>query len=147
MHHLNLHEMEKAQHFAEEGVRVAERLGDAARLVGAHVSLGGVLFFQGKLETALVQFRRGFETFDPNMQFPDWPGPHPAVACQFFPMLIVNSPGCRYDRLSDGIWPRGGRVLAGRLENGNAWRASVAFRPSLGNGCRLGMGERTAIHS
>jgi ATP/maltotriose-dependent transcriptional regulator MalT len=26
--------------------------------------------------------------FDPNMQFPDWPGPHPAVACQFHLMLI-----------------------------------------------------------
>jgi hypothetical protein len=45
-------------------------------------------FFQGKLEPALAQFRRGFEMFDPNMQFPDWPGSHPAVQCQFFPMLI-----------------------------------------------------------
>jgi hypothetical protein len=26
--------------------------------------------------------------FDPNMQFPDWPGSHPAVQCQFFPVLI-----------------------------------------------------------
>jgi hypothetical protein len=26
--------------------------------------------------------------FDPNMHFPDWPGSHPAVQCQFFPMLI-----------------------------------------------------------
>jgi predicted ATPase len=22
--------------------------------------------------------------FDPNMQFPDWPGPHPGVSCQYF---------------------------------------------------------------
>src|SRR5271169_1600624 len=88
LHHLNLSEMEKAQHFAEEGLRVAERLCDPARLVGAHVSLGGVLFFQGKLEPALPHFRRGFELFDPNMQFPDWPGSHPSVQCQFFPALI-----------------------------------------------------------
>jgi hypothetical protein len=67
---------------------VAERLGDAARLVGGHIALGVTLFFQGKLEPALAQFRRGFELFDPNMQFPDWPGAHPGVQCQFWPMLI-----------------------------------------------------------
>ncbi|HWZ67637.1 MAG TPA: adenylate/guanylate cyclase domain-containing protein [Stellaceae bacterium] len=88
LHHLNLLELEKAQHFAEEALRVAERLDDAARLVGGHVSLGQTLFFQGKLEPALAHFRRGFELFDPDMRFPDWPGPHPAVACQFFAMLI-----------------------------------------------------------
>ena len=87
-HHLNLLEMEKAQHLAEEVLRVAERLDDAARLVGAHMALGGVLYYQGKLEPALARFRRGFEMFDPDMQFPDWPGPHPGVVCQFFPMLI-----------------------------------------------------------
>jgi hypothetical protein len=75
---MNLLEMEKAQHFAEEALRVAERLGDAARLVGGHMALGVTLFFQGKLEPALAQFRRSFELFDPNMQFPDWPGSHPA---------------------------------------------------------------------
>jgi class 3 adenylate cyclase/tetratricopeptide (TPR) repeat protein len=88
LHHANLLEMEKAQHLAEEAMRVAERLGDAARLVGAHGALGSVLLFHGKLEPALAQFRRGFELFDPNMQFPDWPGAHPAVLCQFFSMLI-----------------------------------------------------------
>jgi predicted ATPase len=80
--------MEEAQHLAEEAMRVAERLGDAARLVGAHGALGSVLLFQGKLEPALAQLRRGFEIFDPNMQFPDWPGAHPAILCQFFSMLI-----------------------------------------------------------
>ena len=80
--------MEKAQHFAEEAMRVAERLDDAARLVGAHMALGATLFFQGKLEPALAHFRRGFEMFDPNMQFPDWPGSHPGVQCQFCPTLI-----------------------------------------------------------
>ncbi len=88
LHHLNLLEMEKAQHFAEEAMRVAERLDDAARLVGAHMALGAALFFQGKLEPALAHFRRGFELFDPNMQFPDWPGSHPGVQCQFWPALI-----------------------------------------------------------
>ena len=83
LHHVNLLEMQKAQHFAEKALRVAERLGDAARLVGAHLSLGVSLYWQGKLEPALVHFRRGFEMFDPNMQFPDWPGSHPAVQCQF----------------------------------------------------------------
>jgi len=37
VYHLNLHEMEKAQHFAEEGLRVGERLDDAARLLGRTV--------------------------------------------------------------------------------------------------------------
>jgi tetratricopeptide (TPR) repeat protein len=87
-HHLNLREIEKAQHFAEEALRVAERLDDAARLVGGHMVLGVVLFYQGKLEPALAHFRRGFEIFDPNMQFPDWPGSHPGVQCQFWPMAI-----------------------------------------------------------
>jgi predicted ATPase len=80
--------MEKAQHFAEEALRVAERLDDLARLVGAHMALGSPLFWQGKFEPALAHFRRGFEMFDPNMQFPDWPGSHPGVQCQFFPVLI-----------------------------------------------------------
>jgi predicted ATPase len=88
IHHQNLLEMEKAEHFAEEAMRVAERLDDAARLVGAHMAVAAALFYQGKLEPALEQFRRGFEMFDPNMQFPDWPGAHPAVLCQFFPALI-----------------------------------------------------------
>jgi tetratricopeptide (TPR) repeat protein len=80
-HHASLGESEKAHHFGEEQLRVAERLGDAARLVGAHMGLGGSLYWQGKLEPALPQFRPGFELFDPNMQFPDWPGPHPAMIC------------------------------------------------------------------
>jgi peptide chain release factor 3 len=87
-HHTNLLEMQKAQHFAEEAMRVAERLDDAARLVGAHMSLGVVLYFQGKLEPALTHFRQGFDLFNPKMQFPDWPGSHPGVACQFWPALI-----------------------------------------------------------
>ena len=58
-------------------MRVAERLDDAARLVGAHMALGVLLYYQGKLEPALAQFRRGLEQFDPNMQFPNWPGPIP----------------------------------------------------------------------
>jgi tetratricopeptide (TPR) repeat protein len=86
--HLNLLEMEKSQHFAEEALRVAERLDDTARLVGGHMALGVVLFWQGKLEPALAQFRRGFEMFDPNMQFPNWPGANPGVQCQFYPALI-----------------------------------------------------------
>ncbi len=88
LHHLNLLEMEQAQHFAEEALRVAERLDDAARLVGAHMALGVMLYSQGKLEPALAHFRRGFELFDPNMQFPDWPSSHPGAACQFYLALI-----------------------------------------------------------
>jgi tetratricopeptide (TPR) repeat protein len=83
MCHQNLLEMEKAQHFAEEALHVAERLNDTARLVGAYNALGATLFFQGKLEPALAHYRRGFELFDPTMQFPDFPGPHPGVQCQY----------------------------------------------------------------
>jgi class 3 adenylate cyclase/tetratricopeptide (TPR) repeat protein len=88
LHHLNLLEMEKAQHFAEEAMRVAERLDDAVRLVGAHTALGLALYWQGKLEPAFPRFRQGLELFDPNMQFPDFPGAHPAVQCQLFAMAI-----------------------------------------------------------
>jgi tetratricopeptide (TPR) repeat protein len=87
-HHLVLLDLEKAQHFAEEGLRVAERLGDAARLVWAHFALGNPLSFQGKLEPALAHYRRSFEMFDPNMQFRDWPGTHPGVVCQIYLMRI-----------------------------------------------------------
>jgi class 3 adenylate cyclase/tetratricopeptide (TPR) repeat protein len=88
LYHVNRAEMDKSQHFAEEAMRVAERLDDAARLVGARMALGVTLLWQGKLEPALTHFRRGFEMFDPNMRFPDWPGSHPAVQCQFQPTLI-----------------------------------------------------------
>src|ERR1700730_2385713 len=88
LHHLNLLQMEKARHFAEEALRVAERLDDAARLVGGHMALGAALWWQGKLEPALTRFRRGLEMFDPNMLFPDWPGSHPGVQCQSYVMLI-----------------------------------------------------------
>ncbi len=76
--------MEKAQHFAEEALLVAERLDDAARLVGAHMMVGVTLYWQGKLKLALAQFRRGLEMFDLNMGFPDWPGANPGVQCQFY---------------------------------------------------------------
>jgi predicted ATPase len=88
LHHLNLFEMDKAQYFAEEALRVAEQLDDAARFVGGHMALGATLFWQGKLEPALAQFQRGFEMFDPNMRLPDWPGGHPGVSCQSFRMQI-----------------------------------------------------------
>jgi tetratricopeptide (TPR) repeat protein len=87
-YHQNLFEMEKAQHFAEEALRVAERLDDPARLVGGHMTVGATLYWQGKLEPALAHFRRGFELFDPDTQVPDWPGSHPGLQCQLFPMLI-----------------------------------------------------------
>ena len=38
LHHQSLQELEKAQHFAEEALRIAERLDDAGRLVGAHMA-------------------------------------------------------------------------------------------------------------
>ena len=67
---------------------MAERLGDAARLVGGHMAVAVALFWQGKLDPALAHFRRGFEMFDPTMQFPNWPGANPGVQCQFYPALI-----------------------------------------------------------
>jgi tetratricopeptide (TPR) repeat protein len=88
LYHLNLLEMDKAQHFAGEALRIAERLDDAAHLVGAHTTLGHTLFVQGKLEPALTHLRRGVELLDPNMQFPDWPGIHPSLTCQNYLGLI-----------------------------------------------------------
>jgi hypothetical protein len=58
------------------------------RLVGGHMALGTSLYWQGKLEPAFAHLRRGFELFEPNMQFPDWPGSHPGVQCQFYLALI-----------------------------------------------------------
>src|SRR5260370_20459765 len=114
LHHGNLLEMEKALHFAEEALRIAERLDDAARLLGAHMALGSALYWQGKLDPALAQFRRGFELFDPNMQFPDWPGAHPAVQCQYFLALISWMLGYP-DRSLDGL--RGAVRSAETLEH------------------------------
>jgi tetratricopeptide (TPR) repeat protein len=106
LHHQNLLKMEKAQHFAEEALRVAERLEDAARLAGAHTTLGLTLYWQGNLEPALVHFRRGFELFDPNMQFPDWPGAYPGVQCQLYLMLIswmLGSPDRSVEELTAAV--------------------------------------------
>src|SRR6202035_3042628 len=106
LYHANLLEMEKAQHFAEEALRVAERLDDAARLVGAHMALGVTLYYQGKLEPALAHFRQGFELFDPDMQFPDWPGAHPGVQCQFSTALIswmLGYPDRSFDQLGAAV--------------------------------------------
>jgi tetratricopeptide (TPR) repeat protein len=100
VYHQNLLEMEKAQHFAEEALRVAERLDDPACLVG------GTLYWQGKLEPALAHFRRGFELFDPDTQLPDWPGSHPGLQCQLFPMLIswmLGYPERSLDELLVGV--------------------------------------------
>jgi class 3 adenylate cyclase/tetratricopeptide (TPR) repeat protein len=88
LHHMARAELEQAQHFAEEALRVAERFDDAASLVGAHVAVGNALFLGGKLEPALAHCRRGFEMFDPDMQFPGWPGAHPSVQIHLNPMLI-----------------------------------------------------------
>jgi class 3 adenylate cyclase/tetratricopeptide (TPR) repeat protein len=88
IHHLVLLDLEKAQHFAEEGLRVAERFGDATRLVWAHVALGNPLYYQGKLEQAHAHFRQSRDLFDPGMQFRDWPGTHPGVVCQIYLMRI-----------------------------------------------------------
>jgi predicted ATPase len=87
LHHLNLLEMEKAQHFAEEALHVAERLGDAARLVGGTWRWRDVVRPRETRAGACATWV-GFEIFDPNMQFPDWPGAHPGVQCQLWPMLI-----------------------------------------------------------
>jgi hypothetical protein len=44
---------------SEEALRIAEQLDDAGRLVGAHMAVGVVLFWQGKLKSALEHLRRG----------------------------------------------------------------------------------------
>ena len=56
LYHLALLEMEKSQHFAEQALRVAERLDDAARLVGAHTTLGTVLTGSGSSSRRLRTF-------------------------------------------------------------------------------------------
>ena len=85
--HLNFLDMEKAQHFAQEYTRVAEGLDSAARLV-APIALAATLFWQGKLEPAFAQYQRASELFDPNIQFPDYPGAHPRVQYQYLLPVI-----------------------------------------------------------
>jgi hypothetical protein len=79
--------MAKGQHFAEEALGVAERLGDAARLVGGHQSLGGLRYWQGK--------RAGTRAASPGLRavrsehaVPGWPGSHPGVQSQFYVAVI-----------------------------------------------------------
>ena len=70
------------------------------------MALGVTLYYQGKLEPALAQFLRGFELFDPNMHFPDWPGSHPGVQCQFYPALIswmLGYPGQSLEELRAAV--------------------------------------------
>ena len=59
LHHQNLLEMEKSQHFAEEALRVAERLDDAARLVGAHMSLGASAVLAGETRAGACALSAG----------------------------------------------------------------------------------------
>ena len=69
--------MEKAQHFAEEALRVAERLDDAARFVGGHMALGATLFWQGKLEPALRAISAGLRDVRPGHAVPGLAGGPP----------------------------------------------------------------------
>jgi len=88
LHHYGAAELAKSQHVAEKALGVAERLGDAARIVGAHQALGAVLYSQGKLTEARTQLQLGLEKFDPaSHKFPDWSGSHPALNCQAFMAL------------------------------------------------------------
>jgi class 3 adenylate cyclase/tetratricopeptide (TPR) repeat protein len=89
LHHLSLQETEKSQHLAEEALRVAERLDDSSRLVGAHQAVGAVFYHQGKLVLAGPHLRLSLEKFDPGAhKFLDWPGSHPAIQSEFYLALI-----------------------------------------------------------
>src|SRR6266550_2378441 len=68
-------EQEKNESAAVTCVRCVLDQAERGRAVGPHTA-------QLPVEIALSGL------FDPNMQFPDWPGSHPAVQCQFWPALI-----------------------------------------------------------
>jgi predicted ATPase len=95
LHNLNLLEMEKSQHFAEEALRVAERLDDAARLVGAHMALGVTLYCQGKLELALP-FDGALTCSIRTCDFPIGRVPTPACNAS---SSRRSSPGCTVTRI------------------------------------------------
>ena len=59
LYHVNRLEMEKSQHFAEEAMRVAERLDDTARLVGAHMALGVTLLLPGETRAGACALSAG----------------------------------------------------------------------------------------
>jgi hypothetical protein len=70
-------------------LRIAERLEDSSRLVAAHQALGAVLYFRGKIVLADRHFRLSLAKFDSDShKFPDWPGSHPAIQCEFYLALI-----------------------------------------------------------
>jgi predicted ATPase len=54
----------------------------------APIALASTLYWQGKLEPAFAQYQRASELFDPNIQFPDYPGAHPRVQYRYLLPLI-----------------------------------------------------------
>jgi predicted ATPase len=96
VYHLNLHEMEKAQHFAEEGLRVAERLDDAARLVGAHTTLGHCSF-RGSSSRRLRTFggasRSSFQTCSSRIGRVPTPAFHASSSWRSYPGYSVTRIG------------------------------------------------------
>jgi tetratricopeptide (TPR) repeat protein len=65
---------------------LCEQLGDDTRRFTALRGLER--HHTNLLEMEKAHLRRGFEMFDPNMRFPDWPGSHPGVVSQFRLALI-----------------------------------------------------------
>jgi class 3 adenylate cyclase/predicted ATPase len=94
VYHVARGELAEAKPLAEVVLRIAEREGDATRLVGGHYTLGSTLLFAGELTAALTHAEQGIALYDPaNDQLLTWPGSHPAVQCQFYRALILWSCG------------------------------------------------------
>ncbi len=96
LHHLNLLEMEKAQHFAEEALRVAERLDDAARLVGAHMALGVTLYMPGETRAGACALSAGLRAVRSEHAVPGLAGFPPRRAMPVLPgadFLDARLPG------------------------------------------------------
>ena len=74
LHHLNLLEIEKAQHFAEEALRVAERLDDAARLVGGHMALWCDALLSRETRAGACAISAGLRAFRSEHAFPGLAG-------------------------------------------------------------------------
>ncbi len=147
-------EIEKAQHFAEEALRVAERLDDAARLVGGHMALVWCCTTGGSSSRRSRTFGGASRCSIRTCSSPDSPGSYPAVACQFFPMLI---PGCSVTRIGPSMTsgqrqevrdarapahPRP-KTLLRRLVH--TWAASDWRSPTMPTGSRIGEEYRIPV--
>jgi predicted ATPase len=107
LHHFGRNDLTRSRHFAEDVLRVAERLGDAAHLTAAHAALGCVLYWTGEFDLAHRHCQLGIETMDLNApRLPNWPGAHPALTGLLYMAIsswMVGYPDRATEQIEDAV--------------------------------------------